>query len=212
MANFFPDSVLTYSISAPPSYIYISHIDIGLIQLTFTWSPVAPDCPAIHYNILATNCGSCPTTTNRTAVTCTDVPTNEGGMCTFAVRTVVCGNITGNKSDTISILVLNTRISSNVIEKTSVNILHFASIGFLAAVLVVSIAVIVPVIIIVSLRIKSNLQPKNRRASTVSQMESVYDDVTYRRAEYDSITYSRAVPPSIALSINIRHNVAYGHK
>ena len=36
-----------------------------------------PDCPAIHYNILASNCGSCPTTTNLTTVTCTNAPNHE---------------------------------------------------------------------------------------------------------------------------------------
>ena len=70
--------------------------------VTVNWSPVASDCPAIHYNILASNCGSCPTTTNHTPVTCTDVPTN-GSMCTFAVQTVVCGTIAGNWSDIAAI-------------------------------------------------------------------------------------------------------------
>ena len=71
-------------------------------EVIFSWSPVGPDCPAIHYNILASNCGSCPTTTNHTNVTCTDVPINDS-MCTFAVQTVVCGNITSIASDPISI-------------------------------------------------------------------------------------------------------------
>ena len=76
-------------------------------ELTFSWSPVAPDCPAIHYNILASNCGSCPTTTNHTTVTCTDVPANDS-VCTFAVQTVVCGNITGDTSGPISIILYTT--------------------------------------------------------------------------------------------------------
>ena len=81
----------------PPDKVYITVVDIGLRQLTFNWSPVAPDCPAIHYNILSSNCGSCPTTTTHTTVTCTDIPT-DGNMCTFAVKTVVCGSITGSMS------------------------------------------------------------------------------------------------------------------
>ena len=52
-------------------------IDLNSRYVSFAWSPVAPDCPAIHYNILASsNCGSCPTTTNHTNATCTDVPTD----------------------------------------------------------------------------------------------------------------------------------------
>ena len=80
--------------------------NIGSRQLTARWSSVAAnrtsDCLTLHYNILATNCGSCPTTTTNTTVTCTDVPT-DGSMCTFAVQTVVCGDIVGNMSTPFSV-------------------------------------------------------------------------------------------------------------
>ena len=76
--------------------------ELGLRQLTFSWSPVAPDCPAIHYNILASNCGSCPTTTNHINVTCTDVPI-EQKTCTFALRSVVCGELAGILGNPISV-------------------------------------------------------------------------------------------------------------
>ena len=64
--------------------------------MTVDWStsPAAPDCAAIHYNIEASNCGSCPTTTNHTNVTCSDVHNNS--VCTFAIQNVVCGNISGD--------------------------------------------------------------------------------------------------------------------
>ena len=83
-----------------PEKISVSAVNLGLKEITFTWSPVTPNCPAIifYYDILASNCGSCPTTTNHTNVTCIDVPT-DGSTCVFAIRTVVCGNITGNVSD-----------------------------------------------------------------------------------------------------------------
>ena len=78
-------------------------------MFTFSWNndPVTPDCPAVSYNILASNCGSCPTTTNHTNATCADVPIN-GSTCEFAVQTVVCGNTSGNYSDLISVTTLNT--------------------------------------------------------------------------------------------------------
>ena len=85
----------------PPSRLYISAVDFGSRELTFTWSPVAQGCP-LHYNILSSNCGSCPTTTNTTIVTCTDVPT-DGSVCTFALQTVVCSNIIGNSSDPVNV-------------------------------------------------------------------------------------------------------------
>ena len=88
--------------SLSPSKPYISIADYASKVFTFVWSPVAPDCPAIHYNILASNCGSCPTTTNHTNVTCTDVPT-DGSTCTFAVQMEACGNITGNISDAMNV-------------------------------------------------------------------------------------------------------------
>ena len=82
----------------PPKAPSLTFADLGLRQITFTWSPVVPECPVIHYNILALNCGSCPTTTNHTTVTCTDVPT-DGSVCTFSTKSVVCGSIIGNVSD-----------------------------------------------------------------------------------------------------------------
>ena len=51
-------------------------------QFIFSWSPVSSDCSTVHYSINASNCGSCPTTTNHTNVTCIDVPTS-GGVCNF---------------------------------------------------------------------------------------------------------------------------------
>ena len=90
-----------------PDKLSISRVDFGSRELTFNWSlSTVPDCPALHYKILASNCGSCPTTTTRTTVTCTDIPTN--GMCMFALQTVVCGYIIGNMSDRISITLANT--------------------------------------------------------------------------------------------------------
>jgi hypothetical protein len=94
-----------------PSGLKFSEVDNSSREITFSWSPVAPDCPAFHYNILASNCGSCPTTTNHTNVTCTDVPINDS-ICTIAIQTVVCGNITGNTSDPIIITFYTTEMDS----------------------------------------------------------------------------------------------------
>ena len=84
----------------PPEKLYISSADFSLRELTFEWSPVGSDCPTIHYNILASNCGSCPTITNHTNVTCTGVPSDDN-VCIVSVQPVVCGNITGISSDLI---------------------------------------------------------------------------------------------------------------
>ena len=55
--------------STSPDKIYISKVGFHPNQLTFQWNSVAPDCSTVHYNILASICGSCPTTTNHTNVT-----------------------------------------------------------------------------------------------------------------------------------------------
>jgi hypothetical protein len=99
----------------PPEGISLTLVNFGPKEITFSWSSIAPDCPAIHYNILASNCGSCPTTTNHTNVTCTDLPT-EDSICTLAVETVVCGNITGNLSKPLTLNITET-ITPN--ERTS---------------------------------------------------------------------------------------------
>ena len=91
---------LEFSSPLPPENVIWTTNYLPSNMITFTWNTNSPDCPAIHYNILASNCGSCPTTTNYTTVTCTDVPT-DGSMCTFAVQTVVCGNITGESSQAL---------------------------------------------------------------------------------------------------------------
>ena len=82
----------------PPQTPSLIFTDLNLRHITFSWTPVDPNCPTIHYDTIASNCGSCPTTTNHTNVTCTDIPT-DGSTCVFAIRVVVCGNITGNVSD-----------------------------------------------------------------------------------------------------------------
>ena len=90
-----------------PSNLHISIADFVSREIVFRWSPDDPDCP-IDYNILSSNCGSCPTTTNNTNVTCTDVPI-DGSTCTFAVQSVVCGNLSANVSDSINVTAPNIR-------------------------------------------------------------------------------------------------------
>ena len=173
----------------------MSNADSVTRQVTFDWSSVAPDCPAIHYNILASNCGSCPTTTNHTNVTCTDVPT-DGSECTFAEQTVVCGNITGNFSNPISINLYPTDIIT-AIYPTDITA-YIAAISSLATFSVVSIAALLAVIVIL-IRSKAKIKAALDRQATdtavrSTQMESVYEDPI----------------PSVS-GINTKDNIAYGH-
>ena len=130
----------------------------------------------------------CPTITNYTTVTCTDVPTNDN-VCNFAIRTVVCRNIIGNFSNHIGI---NTHILNN-------NTVYIASISYLAIALIVSITALLTVIVIILTRNKAktkatlDLQATNR-ARRSTQMESMYE-----------------VPLPSVSAIHTQDNVAYGH-
>ena len=88
---------------SPPGNVRISNVDISLRQLRFDWNPVGSNCPAIHYKINASNCGSCPAITNHTNATCTGITImtlhHHSTKCTFAVQTVICGNLPGDISN-----------------------------------------------------------------------------------------------------------------
>ena len=121
----------------------MSNVDFVSKKLTFSWSMASSDCPAIHYNILASNCGSCPTTTNHTNVTCTDVPTNDSIICIFAIQTIH-GNTVGNVSDPIRVnkdILFHTEYLST--HKSVTNTVYIVSITFLATALIISVIVII---------------------------------------------------------------------
>lgn len=58
-------------------------------HISFGWIPAVSDCPTvdIRYYILSSNCGTCPTATADTSITCNDVPLC--GLCILAVQTVI---------------------------------------------------------------------------------------------------------------------------
>ena len=178
----------------PPNKVQVSVINFSLQEQTFSWSPVAPDCPAIHYNILASNCGSCPTTTNHINVTCTGIPP-KGSMCIFAIQTVVCGNITGNTGDPIVVSISSAKTVESRAECTMITSLLAAA---LTAIVVISTIAIVIISMRSKAKIRAALEQSNRaeRTSTI-HMDSMYEDVTG--------------PSPSASAINTQVNVAYGH-
>ena len=91
---YFLPIVTEISSSQPESISWATTLSQLYTIRAFTWNVHSSGCPALHYNIMTSNCGSCPTTTNHTNATCTDVPT-DGSLCTFSVQTVVCGSIDG---------------------------------------------------------------------------------------------------------------------
>ena len=209
--------------SSSPDKIYISKVGFHPNQLTFQWNSLASVCPAIHYNILASNCGSCPTTTNHTNVTCTEVPTNNS-ICTFAVQTVVCGNITSNISDPINITLYTTEstvntptdslhptenqgiCNSNTTESMGMNnpattqlyIIFFSN---LATALFVGAVASSTVIVIFLKRSKVKIRP------------ALVQSNNGERTTHNEPAYGNVIPGPIssASAINTHDNVAYGH-
>lgn len=86
-------------------------------MITFSWSVVYNNyCSILHYKI-ESNCGSCVTTsyTALTNIACfieiTPATAVTVDVCTFAVRSVVCGNITSELSNQIEVILKGITIS-----------------------------------------------------------------------------------------------------
>ena len=171
----------------PPNTLFISKADFISRQITFRWSQAVIECTDldVRYNILASNCGSCPTTTNHTSVTCTDMPIN-GGMCTFALQTVICGYITGNESAAIFLRGLAQNLGATCTGA-------IASASLLAIMLLIISCGSISTNIFLVLRKYNKRLPSN---SMKQLPESNYDMVNY--------------PQSSSGSINTEKNVAYG--
>ena len=169
----------------PPYKLFVSETNLDLRTLTWTWSAVAPDCTAVHYNILASNCGSCPTTTNHTTVTCTDVP-NYDSTCSFSVQTVVCGDIVGNSSDEVQVILKDSTNQNKDCLCTGV-ITSAVLLGLFSLIMICVNSFMVTSLIIFIRKMKI---PKST--------ECQYEDVSHQH------------PPSGSGTINTKKNVAYG--
>ena len=85
----------------PPNNVQLTNVQPG--QITFNWTSVDTLCDSVSYNIIASNCGQCPSTTNNTTATCTDVVAS-GQVCTFIIQAVVCGTITGSQASPTTVI------------------------------------------------------------------------------------------------------------
>ena len=186
--------------SVPPKTLYMSNADFVSRKLTFSWST---DCGTkLHYNILASNCGSCPTTTNHTNVTCTDVPT-ENSVCIFAIQTVVCGNISGQISYPIRATILNP--TSYAINSSDSCRTYIVSTKVLATVLSVSIVVSITIIVIVI------VIARRKAAKTQAGLDLQLTNRAEKSRVTDSMYEDVIGPLPSASAINTQDNVAYHH-
>ena len=192
----------TLGLFSTSNKLWISNADISPSKhLTFSWSPVATDCPAINYNILASNCGSCPTTTNQTTVTCIETPTDDGSVCTFVVQIVVhsCESFAANLSDPI-------RVNTDILYhrenlrmcKVDTNRGYIISTGFLATALIIGIAVSVSLTVILII--------------SKAKIKALKLQLTSRDGRNTQPMYEDIVGPSPPVSrLNTQDNIAYGH-
>lgn len=73
----------------PPEPISLTRVNAT--EMVFSWNQTQSYCPSLQYNIISTNCGNCPDTTNFTSVTCFDFPTSDSAtVCTIMVQAVIC--------------------------------------------------------------------------------------------------------------------------
>ena len=81
-------------------------IDINQEYLSFSWNiSYLPQIfsDTVVYNIIASNCGTCPNSTTSLSATCVDFIA-DGSVCSFALQTAICGNSNGPITDPIMIL------------------------------------------------------------------------------------------------------------
>ena len=101
--------LLTTDSTAPlPLLDNITLADVNRSQLTFSWSSSSQDCPAVHYNINATDCGKCSDMTTSNNVTCNYNALSASTLpqtCSLRVQTVVCDDIVGTTSEPVTVLV-----------------------------------------------------------------------------------------------------------
>ena len=101
------NSLIAVMVSSPNN---IRVIDVKPKRLTFTWNDsenlqqthIFSDTDSIVYNIIASNCGTCPNSTTSLSATCVDVIADER-VCSFALQAVVCGNRFSPISDPMKI-------------------------------------------------------------------------------------------------------------
>ena len=79
-------------------------------ELTFNWTEVTTNCQTTEY-IITSDCGSCPAITTFTTVVCANVHIDGNRICSFAVRTKVCGSIEGTQSNNLSVILKGMKIT-----------------------------------------------------------------------------------------------------
>lgn len=82
----------------PPNGISLTSVLPGP-RLIFNWTQTSSDCQEMEY-LISSDCGNCPISTAINTAVCVNVPIDDH-VCTFEVRTKVCGNIEGRAGTSV---------------------------------------------------------------------------------------------------------------
>ena len=90
----------------PPPPMRVNFVEESPNHIRFNWSHILFICPLLHYRIVASNCGQCPTATVNTTATCRRnyMQVMNNVPCSFAVQTVACGDTAGDVSMAVNVI------------------------------------------------------------------------------------------------------------
>ena len=105
-------SLIIYSIinvHTPLPILTIQLLSVNPSELLFNWNSVDSNCSSLQYSIIS-DCGTCSINL-QTNISCNiGQPTTTEDMCSFAIQSVLCDNITGNLSAPISVTLKSSEI------------------------------------------------------------------------------------------------------
>lgn len=97
--------ILILLVPSPPERVQLSKVRLlmegDLIEFTFNWTNAIMN--PFYYRITSSYCGTCPSNTTETTVTCNLLRTDDPPPCAFSVQSVSCG-ITGTASNQVEIV------------------------------------------------------------------------------------------------------------
>ena len=98
-----PPNIAATNLYPPPDNVYLTDAQPG--TLVFNWTPVIFNCSMafLQYSITS-DCGVCPTVTNLTTATCSDLQLSTNAvMCQFTVSSHACG-LDGNPTSPTAVI------------------------------------------------------------------------------------------------------------
>ena len=103
---------------AKPKQMIFTWNDSEIIQQTHSFS----DFNSIVYNIIVSNCGTCPNSTTSLSATCVYFIA-DGSVCSFALQAVVCGNRFSPISDPVNIQIKGIKLTDLQVKYHTIDVI-----------------------------------------------------------------------------------------